>query len=85
MYGSSRMLTRALSFVGDTLQSMSGPHAQVREAAGRTLGLLLYAAVERQKQQHTGDAPRKVPASKDIMWTLQSATAYLAFLYNKSK
>jgi hypothetical protein len=73
-----------------TMQHMGGPHATVRKTAGCTLGALLSFAVERQTQQasatHAQEPAKKSSSSsgKDITWTLQSAAAYLAFLYNKS-
>ncbi len=73
------------------MQHMGGPHATVRKTAGCTLGALLSFAVERQTQQasatHAQEPAKKSSSSsssKDITWTLQSAAAYLAFLYNKS-
>ncbi len=77
------------------MQHMGGPHATVRKTAGCTLGALLSFAVERQTQQasatHAQEPAKKSTSStstssssKDITWTLQSAAAYLAFLYNKS-
>ncbi|ELR19496.1 HEAT repeat domain containing protein [Acanthamoeba castellanii str. Neff] len=79
--------------VARLMKHMGGPHATVRKTAGRTLGALLSFAVERQTQQasatHAQEPAKKSSSSsssssKDIIWTLQSAAAYLAFLYNKS-
>lgn len=66
-------------------QCMNGPHEYARKEAGRTLGALLVLAVEHQKQQGGNEASvKRTGMSKDIVWTLQSTSAYLAFLYKKS-
>lgn len=63
---------------------MNGPHKTLRKVVGRALGELLYLAVERQQNQDAEVGSKKPTNNKDVTWTIQSASAYLAFLFNKS-